>query len=119
MADTDDDRLLERLIAVTESNVEIVNTLIGLTGSLKQRDEELGDGLADLDRRLSFITSRARLVFSMKATTLTLTCLRCACEFATEPGPQLCGPCWTELGRPDRYLAAVAPAPSTERNEPA
>jgi len=107
--------ILEAVEALAHVNRELVDTC----KQLMDRDSELGDGLVDLERRLSFVTGRARLLFSMKAATLTTSCRRCGTTFAKEPGPELCGPCWTELGRPERYLETITTAPTTEGNETA
>lgn len=76
---------------------------------LAERDEELAEGIAALSNRIEAVHRRGRLIYLMKAAMLTTTCLRCGSEFASEPGPALCGPCWCELGKPDRYLEAVQP----------
>lgn len=100
---------LETILLAVEAQTALLNTLCDSVKELGSRDIELADGLVDLERRLNFITNRARVLFTMKASTRTTDCLRCGATFAAEPGPELCGPCWTELGRPERYLAPVPP----------
>lgn len=107
---------IEAILTALEAQSLVCRELIDLAKLQGERQTELQDGLADLERRLSFVAGRSRLLHNMKGATLTTKCARCRAEFATEPGPPLCGPCWTELGRPDRYLSSV-PSPSpTEGN---
>jgi hypothetical protein len=100
---------IELLLQAVEQQAALSRELLAALKRVHSHEEELGDSIVDLERRLTFIANRARLLFSMKAATLTTDCLRCGSTFATEPGPELCGPCWTELGRPERYLAPVPP----------
>lgn len=71
---------------------------------------ELEEAWASATLELGRLTRRCRLVLNMKAATLTLTCLRCGNDYAREAGVQLCGPCWVELGKPERYLRPAEPA---------
>ena len=97
------------LLAAMEAQTTLSRELLDALKATNDRQADLGDELLDLERRLTFIAGRARVLFSMKASTRTTDCLRCGATFASEPGPELCGPCWTELGRPERYLAPVPP----------
>lgn len=110
MADTSIEESLLAILAAVEASATVSRELVDICKTLMHRDAELGDGLVDLERRLSFVANRSRLIFLMKASTLETTCLRCGSVFAKEPGPELCGPCWTELGRPTLYLVPVTPA---------
>lgn len=103
------DVTLDIIMQAVEAQTALLNSLCDAFKELGNRDIELADGLVDLERRLAFVAGRARTIMAMKATTRTTKCLRCSAEFANEPGPQLCGPCWTELGRPERYLEPVPP----------
>lgn len=97
------------ILAAIEEQAKLSRELLNALQGLHDADAETRDAVVDLDGRLAAVTRRARLLFSMKAATLTTDCLRCGSTFASEPGPELCGPCWTELGRPERYLAPVPP----------
>lgn len=98
---------LKLLMQAVEESVGATRNLIDAYKELAGRDVELADNLIDLQSQITFVASRSRLLLNMKAATLTTKCLRCGTLFAREPGPELCGPCWTELGRPERYLAPV------------
>jgi hypothetical protein len=97
------------LLAAMEAQTTLSRELLDALKATNDRQADLGDEVLDLANRLTFIASRARVLLMMKAATATLDCLRCGATFAGEPGPQLCGPCWTELGRPERYLEPVPP----------
>lgn len=86
---------------------------------LRDRDEELGEGIAEIGRLVTSGIVRAGTIARMKAATFTTVCARCAAEFANEPGPPLCGPCWVELGKPERYLVPLTLVPTTEGDQPA
>jgi hypothetical protein len=75
-----------------------------------RRVDELEEAWASATLELGRLTRRCRLVLNMKAATLTLTCLHCGNDYAREAGVQLCGPCWVELGKPERYLRPAEPA---------
>lgn len=109
MTEAEVERSLVAILEATEANAKVVAEVIDTLKTLMGRDIELQEGIAELEGRLAFHTQRARLLYSMKACTLTTKCLRCGTVFATEPGPELCGPCWSELGRPERYLSPVPP----------
>jgi len=96
---------LEQLLAAIEMQSETMREMLDVMKLLRERVDELQEGEADLHVQLDRHARRARLLYSMKAITLTSTCQRCGTEFAREPGPMLCGPCWCELGKPERYLA--------------
>lgn len=74
------------------------------------RLDELEEAWASATLALGQLTRRSRLILNMKAATLTLTCLHCGGEYVQEPGVQLCGPCWCNLGKPERYLRPAPPA---------
>lgn len=103
------DTAIATLIEAIEAQSGVCRQLLEAFRESGRRDIELADNIIDLERRLAFTANRARLLLNMKACTLTTRCLRCNAMFATEPGPELCGPCWTELGRPERYLTPVPP----------
>lgn len=109
MPDVPIEESLLAILTAVEASAECSRELVNTCKALMHRDEELGDGLADLERRLSFVATRSRVILLMKASTLETTCLRCGAVFAKEPGPELCGPCWTELGRPTLFSV---PAPT-------
>lgn len=100
---------LATVLLAIEAQTALLESVCDGIKELGARDIELADNIIDLERRLVFIAGRSRTLMAMKAVTRTTTCLRCRCEFANEPGPALCGPCWTELGRPERYLEPVPP----------
>lgn len=110
---------LSKILEALETQATLNRAFVEANTAMNERLLELADNIIDLSRRIEFVARRAALIMGMKAVTLTTECRRCGTHFAQEPGPELCGPCWTELGRPERYLANVTPAPSTERNEPA
>jgi hypothetical protein len=101
------ERSLAVMVEALEAQASTVSSVIEAVKELMARDLELQEGLVDIATMLDRHASRARLLYSMKASTLTTTCLRCGTAFASEPGPALCGPCWTELGRPNVYLSSV------------
>jgi hypothetical protein len=103
------ERSLVAILEAIEAQALVLADIVTTLKAGMSRDVELQDGIAELDTRLGHHASRARLLYSMKACTLTSKCLRCGTVFAAEPGPALCGPCWTELGRPDVYLHPVPP----------
>lgn len=109
MTEAEVERSLAAIVAAMEEQAKLLADVIDTAKTLMGRDVELQDGLVDLSSRLAFHSQRARLLYSMKACTLTTKCLRCGTVFANEPGPELCGPCWSELGQPERYLAPVPP----------
>jgi hypothetical protein len=103
------ERSLVAILEAIEAQALVVGDVVSTLKTMMGRDTELQDGIAELGTRLDFHANRARLLYSMKACTLTTKCLRCGAVFAEEPGPALCGPCWTELGRPAVYLHPVPP----------
>lgn len=109
MTEAEVERSLVAILEAIEAQALVVSDVVDTLKTMMGRDVELQDGIAELDTRLGFHAQRARLLYSMKAATLTTKCLRCGCTFAEEPGPALCGPCWTELGRPAVYLHPVPP----------
>lgn len=100
---------LEAIATAVEAQTALLESVVANLRELGERDIELADNIIDLERRLGYITRRSRVVLNMKACDATTDCLRCGATFAAESGPELCGPCWTELGRPERYLAPVPP----------
>lgn len=120
MSSTGYDDPLEALRAMmhaTELHTEVTReaiTLLKTHGATlrehERRLDELEESVASMMIELGRITRRARLLVNMKAATLTSTCLRCGNDYASEAGPQLCGHCWVELGKPERYLAPAEPA---------
>lgn len=106
MTDTDPLELLLKTVDNLGRLVEVVETEHENLAATIARTEELAGDVAELGVKLERFHLIVGAVLNMKAARLTSTCLRCGATLCTEPGPQLCGPCWTELGRPERYLAA-------------
>lgn len=119
MDDAEIREAFELVIAGGVEQAAATRGLLAIAGEQRKRINALEEAWGDTLLEVGSLTRRSRLVANMKAATITLTCLKCGAEFAREAGPQLCGPCWCDLGKPDRYLATVPPNHSTERNEPA
>jgi hypothetical protein len=102
----DDDPLeaLKSLVSAMEQQSGLCRELLDLAKLQGGKIAELEEAWASLTLEVGRLSRRSRLVVNMKAASLTSTCQKCGAEFATEAGPMLCGPCWCELGKPERYL---------------
>lgn len=40
---------------------------------------------------------------------MEMVCVACGGTYGAEPGPQLCGPCWIDRGRPDIWPRPITP----------
>jgi hypothetical protein len=96
---------IKSLIDAMEQQSGLSRELLNVAKAQAERLGELEENYADLMLEVGRLTRRARLLVNMKASTLTMTCRKCGNEYAREAGPELCGPCWVELGRPERYLS--------------
>lgn len=119
MVDTSPLGLLLALVDSLERASETALVHAKAIRALQDRDAELGDAIVELSARIDREVRPAGVIARMKAATNTSVCARCGDEFAHEPGPPLCGPCWVELDRPERYLIPVTLVPSPEGDTPA
>lgn len=108
---------LRAMVGAMEQQTEVAGELVELVkahgATLREHDAQLDrleEYVAELALGLGETRRRAGLILRMKAATLTLTCLHCGNDYAREAGVQLCGPCWVELGKPERYLKPAEPA---------
>lgn len=101
---------MEQQSSLAGEQLELLKSHGATLADHERRVDELEEAWASATLALGSLTRRCRLVLNMKAATLTLTCLHCGSEFAKEAGPQLCGPCWCSLGKPERYLRPADPA---------
>lgn len=102
--------VLEQQARLAASHLELFEAHGASLREHDRRLDELEESWSSLTLAVGELTRRARLVLNMKAATLTLTCLHCGNEYAREAGVQLCGPCWVNLGKPERYLRPAEPA---------
>lgn len=108
MCDGDPLEALKGLVSAMEQQSGLCRELLDLAKLQRGRIEELEEAWASLTLEVGRLSRRSRLVVNMKAASLTSTCQKCGAEFASEAGPMLCGPCWCELGKPERYLTPTA-----------
>lgn len=62
---------------------------------------------------LFYMTTDA-LLHSAPPAAATITCVLCTSEFASEPGPEICGACLCQPGRFVRFAGRLSPAARNE-----
>jgi hypothetical protein len=98
---------LRELLGAMELQTGSTAELLEIARLQRQRIEELEEAWSSLVLEVGNLSRRARLLTNMKAATLVTTCRKCGNDFAREAGPELCGPCWIALGKPERYLEST------------
>lgn len=99
---------LELLVATIKGMQSTQVKLLEASSGLAALGADQGDALLALSNRIESNYRAVRPQLVTKASMQTMTCLHCGNEYATEPGVELCGPCWVRLGKPSTYAPARA-----------
>lgn len=100
MDDADLETAILAIVGLCEQQRDLSADFLETLKIHRRRMDAIEATLDDALASLMNVPASIRLLLAMKASTLTMTCAKCGTEYAKEPGPELCGPCWVAAGRP-------------------
>lgn len=95
--------VLESVAELAEALATHERVMLDLIRQSNAQVAELGDGLLALSHRISSHYVAVRPMLVARSTMFTSLCADCGNEYVSEPGPNLCGPCWVRLGMPEEW----------------
>lgn len=101
-------RIAFRLELGTGAELERLGELTAAVARLAEETADQAETIAALANRQSSLYAGLRPLMLSKAAAGAMICADCGGEYASEPGPPLCGSCWSRHGRPDIWPATEA-----------